>query len=195
MIALENGNKHELNAILKTFKNQNGSVNYPTLFAIPTNERLLIWAKFDYDRILTVITVGLTISFETMNLARPMSEEQIIDLAEAVIDTSKEDNLALEDLMLFLQGLTRGKYGVLYESMDIPKFMEKFEVYRQERHQAVQEYRENKHLEYKALGDPTRKRSVDPLDIHLSEMTTKIQSLKDAYNEQKDINKRLREDF
>lgn len=85
-----------------------------------------------------------------------MNEDQILDLADAIIDSSHEDFLAIEDVMLFLQGLTRGKYGALYESMDIPKFMEKFEIYRQERHTAYQDLKYEKHVQLKSMGDPER---------------------------------------
>jgi hypothetical protein len=130
-----------------------------------------------------------------MNLRRGMNEMQILALSELIIETSHEDNLSLEDVLLFLKNMIQGKYETSYESMDIPKFMKIFEVYRQERYEAIQEYRYNRHLEHRALGNPQRKKSDDPLDIHLMEMSTKIQSLKDELKEQKDINKRLKEDF
>lgn len=92
-----------------------------------------------------------------------MTPVQINDLAEELIDTANEDNLSLEDVILFLQRLVRGQYGELYESMDIPKFMEKFEVYRQDRHNEILRIRESEHLQYKALGDATRVTSQDDL--------------------------------
>jgi len=85
-----------------------------------------------------------------------MNADQIVELAETILDSSNEDRLALEDVILFLQGLIRGKYGALYESMDIPKFMEKFEVYREARHQALVRIKEERHSNYVASGDATR---------------------------------------
>ena len=63
-----------------------------------------------------------------------MRPEQIIDLTDAIIESAGEDQLAIEDLLLFLQGLLGGKYGRMYESMDMPKFFEFFEQYREQRH-------------------------------------------------------------
>lgn len=103
-----------------------------------------------------LIVAALAIAFEQMNLVRPMNEDQILDLADAIIDSSNEDYISLEDLMLFLQGLTRGKYGSLYESMDIPKFMEKFEIYRQERHIAYENIKYEQQVNFKAMGDIER---------------------------------------
>lgn len=98
-----------------------------------------------------IVTAGLTMALEGMNLSRPMNEAQVMDLSITIIDTAGEDNLALEDLMIFLQKLVRGHYGSNYESMDIPKFMSKFEEYRQERHEALMRMREEQHAQHKAL--------------------------------------------
>ena len=98
-----------------------------------------------------IVTAGLTMALESMNLIRPMNEAQVMDLSMMVIETASEDNLALEDLMIFLQKLVRGHYGSNYESMDIPKFMSKFEEYRQERHQSIVRIREEQHAQHKAL--------------------------------------------
>jgi len=98
-----------------------------------------------------IVTAGLTMALESMNFVRPMNEAQVMDLSMMVIETASEDNLALEDLILFLQNLVRGHYGSNYESMDIPKFMGKFEEYRQERHESMMRIKEEQDAQYKAL--------------------------------------------
>ena len=125
------GNKQEINLILRNYKNENGSVCFPALFAL--TYRIPEMAKRDYIQTAVLISTALTLAFESMNLARPMNGSQITDLAETILDSSHEDNLSLEDVMLFLQKLIRGDYGKMYESMDIPKFMDFFEIYREER--------------------------------------------------------------
>ncbi len=128
-------NRTEVNQIISLYKTPNGAPNYPVLLEL--QERLPTMIARDYKKTCAVIVVALTKAFEAMNLSRPMNGDQILELAETIMDSSAEDYLALEDVVLFLQGLVRGKYGALYESMDIPKFMEKFEIYRQERHEAM----------------------------------------------------------
>lgn len=113
-------------------------------------------AERDFKTVLSVLVVAITKAFETMNLSRPMNPEQIVELAETIIESSGEDYLALEDVVLFLQGLTRGKYGQLYESMDIVKFMNLFEIYRNERHKALMDHRDEEHSQYKSIGDSNR---------------------------------------
>jgi hypothetical protein len=144
--ALKSGNKAEINLSLKQYKNQNGVVKFDSLFEIPSTNRL---PALPVEEILPVLTAGLTLAFETMNLVRGVSDNQLIDLAETILESSSEDNLSLEDVMLFLQKLTRGEYGKLYESMDIPKFMEFFEKYREERWQALQELRYEQSVQHK----------------------------------------------
>lgn len=189
------GNKREISEILREHKLSNGSPNYPTLFAIPTAHRITSLAKENFSETSVLIAAGITLATESMNLKTPMNGAQIVDLAEEIIDTASEDNLALEDVMLFLQGLVRGRYGPLYESMDIPKFMERFEVYRQERHEELIRARENRHLELKALGDPNRKQSTDPISQHLSDFSGKLAAYKDELKEQRAVNQRLRDEF
>lgn len=105
---------------------------------------------------ISILVAALTLAFEQMNLSRPMNEDQIIDLADTLIDSSNEDYFSIEDLILFLQGLTRGQYGMLYESMDIPKFMEKFEMYRQQRHDAYENIKYENQVNFKSMGDTER---------------------------------------
>lgn len=191
---LQRGDKQAVQLILRDFKTPNGAANFPVLFSIPTENRLAKMAENDFTETLSLVTAGVTLAMEALNLRTPMNPLQILDLSEAIIDTASDDNLSLEDLMLFLQNLTRGKYNPLYESMDVSKFMEKFEIYREQRHRAILEYRENKHLEFKALGNADRSGTqASPLDTHLSEYSTKLQSIKDELHEQKRENKALRQ--
>ena len=184
--ALQVGDKVAITNSLRAFKGEQGALNYPAIFSIPTDQRLAKMSENDFPGTLAIVTAGVTLAMESLNLKFPMNALQIVDLAEAIIDTAGEDNLSLEDLMLFLQNLTRGKYNPLYESMDVPKFMGKFEIYREERHQAMVEYRENKHLAYKALGDPSRTTKPETaFEQHLSEYATKLQIKTDEIKELK----------
>jgi hypothetical protein len=145
------GNRRAVNNVIQKFKLPRGGVNFEAILSIPTSERIPAMAAQDSMSTDIILTAGLTMAFESMNLTRPMNEAQVMDLSMTIIDTAAEDNLALEDLMIFLQKLVRGQYGSNYESMDIPKFMSKFEEYRQERHQSMIRIREEQHAQHKAL--------------------------------------------
>jgi hypothetical protein len=165
-------------AILKPYKLPSGATNFPVVFSVPTSERIPSLAAKDFTRINLVIIGALTMAFEAMNLKRGMNEFQILNLAEEIIDTSAEDNLSLEDLMLFLQNLVRGKYKLSYESFDIPKFMELFEIYRQERHSTRLNMLENEHLNYKGMGDSNRTSKGDPLADHFNKLGSSLHELR-----------------
>ena len=166
----------QISSVLRAFKTPTGGANFPALFSVPTEHRLAAMAKNDYGEALTIVSAAVTMAMGLLNLKMPMNDIQVVDLADALLDTAGEDNLALEDLVLFLQQLTRGKYNPLYESMDVPKFMEKFEIYREERHRTMVEIRENKHLEYKGLGDPTRATKPETaFEEHLQQYSQKLQ--------------------
>lgn len=178
--AVQKGNKQEINLTLKTYKLDNGAPNFPALFTIPKESRLPELYKNDPEETCMIVTAGLTLAIENMNLKRGLNAGQILDLAEEILDSSVEDNLSLEDLMLFIQGLTRGRYGELYESMDIPKFMNLFGKYRDERWEEGIRIRDQKHEEYKNLGDKERSdRPMTALDQHMADYTTKLQAKND----------------
>lgn len=168
-------NRQELNLALEPYKS-GATNNYPALLAI--QKRLPEMVKENYNETLALVVVALTKAFESMNLSRPMNGAQIVELADTILDSANEDFLALEDVVLFLQGLTRGKYGKLYESMDIPKFMDFFEVYREERHRALVKHREDEYIRTK---EGHEERSVDQKDEHREALG---EYLKEMYNGQ-----------
>lgn len=190
-------NKMNIAVELKKYKLPNGAINFPVIFTIPVSERIPAMAQKDLPQTIKIITVALTLAFETMNISRKMNAFQILDLAETIVDSAADgDNISLEDLMLFLQKLTRGEYPELYEGIDQVKFMARFNIFRDDRWEQGRILAENKHLEYKNLGDPERVGSRQTaFDEHLSQFTTKLQSMKDELHEQKRINKNLRDEF
>ena len=148
---METNNRLEINLALKPYKTITGSPNFPALLSIPTDLRLPSLFKTDLKRTAALVGVGVTSAMENLNLARAMNASQIMDLTDAIQDTCHEDNLSFEDLILFLQKLVRGEYGSNYESMDMAKFMEKFEIYRQERYETLQNIRYEQEQQHKCL--------------------------------------------
>lgn len=194
--AVRKGDKQQVNFVLRDYKLQNGSPNFLALFDIPNASRIRDLAKLNYDDTSDLVIAAITLAMENMNLKRGLSASQINDLAEEIIDTSSDDNFSMEDFVLFLQALTRGKYGELYESMDIIKFMGLFEKYRDDRWQEWVRFKEAQHAQYKTLGDPGRiEGNKTALDEHLSSFTQKLQvkndeikSLRAERKRQNDIN-------
>jgi|CXWK01.1.fsa_nt_gi hypothetical protein len=189
---METGNKAEMNLILRQYKD-NGVINFPMVMSIPSSERIPALAKQDFTRINMLVIGALTLAMESLNTKRRLNEIEILDLSETIIDSANEDNLSFEDLMLFLQKMTRGEYKVPAE-LDIPKFMEIFEIYREQRHQELHEYRYNQHLQYKGIGDATRVTQKDELSEHFSSMGDRMHQFKETISKLKQENYSLKID-
>ncbi len=190
---MEAGDKQAISVILREYKTQQGIVKYDKVLAIPINDRIPKLAEKDFPKIITVITAALTLAFEGMNLKRGMTPAQVVDLAEAIIDTAGEDNLALEDLMLFLQKLVRGEYGAMYESMDIPKFMIAFEVYRELRWQQLNNLRLEQASQHKVQGDTGRSGEPNELGEHFSNFANKISDMNSRIKDLRNENQKLKD--
>ncbi len=190
---METGNRVEQAIILKRFKHEDGCINYPMVLSIPNTDRIPELAKQDFRRVLMLIIGAITVAVEKLPVKKRLNEIEILDVAENIIDTSGEDYLAFEDLMLFLQKLTRGEYKLPAE-LDVQKFMEIFEIYREQRHQEYHELKYNQHLQHKSLGDANRSAVADPLSEHFAKMGDRMSTLKNTISELKQENSSLKMD-
>ncbi len=114
------GHHQEVNLILRQFKDEAGLIKFENVLTIPRSERIPALAKSDFKRILMLTIGAVTMAMKSLNQKNGLNEIQILDLSEAIIDTANEDNLAFEDLMLFLQKLVRGEYGAM---RGVPHYM------------------------------------------------------------------------
>lgn len=108
--------------------------------------------KLGMEVIGKIITAELTKFVQSFTVVRPMNEDQIISCAFAIISTSEEDNLGLQDLIIFFEGAKQGKYGRILDHIDQHVIFEMMEIYRQSRHDAVLNIREEQHTKHKSDG-------------------------------------------
>ena len=182
--------KLSLSLELKKFKHENGTVNFAALRDIPVEQRMYALAKKDLGMTVKLVAVAITLAMESMNLTRPMNAIQILDLAEVVIEESESDKLSIQDLLIFLQKLTRGHYPGLYEGMDSLKFLERFNQYRDERWDEMRALRDAKDEEYKAMGDSNHHQRHNPKDTSafgqmMEQYRTKAQIQRDERRERR----------
>ena len=124
---------------------------------IPVSSRLPALANnYGNDKIAIVLGKAITKTMSNFNLRVGMNAEQILELSHMLIDSANEDQLAFEDVMLFLDGMIKSKYGKVYDRMDIPTFFEMLENYRDERHRQYINYKDEQHAQVKASGDSNR---------------------------------------
>lgn len=180
-------------SILRQFKEPDGNVHYPSVFMIPSEQRIPAMAKADYEGTNMLIIGALTVALENINVKRGLNEFQILTLSELIIQESSEDNLSLEDLVLFLQNMITGKYQMSYESMDVPKFMTMFEIYREERFQALRNYQMDLQAQYSCSGDTGRTYKEDALSEHMSRLGDTIGRLKEDLRDTRKENNYLKQ--
>lgn len=124
---------------------------------VPKSERLPALASmYGNDKIAAVLSKAITKALNKFNLRVGMNAEQVADLAYALIDDAESDHLAMQDILLFLDGFAMFKYGKVYDRMDMPTFFEMLEVYREMRHQEFIKHREEQESQFKAYGDSNR---------------------------------------
>lgn len=167
---METGNRQEIAVRLNGFREM-GVIRHERTLALPHEERIpeLIKEEGGRAKVSAALMASMISAFQNLNIKGGMNEDQIFELAEAIIDTSHEDYLSIEDVLLFLRELITGKLGKIGERMDMPTFFEYMEKYRQKRYEALQAIRDEQHTQNKVAGRQNRrsedlelKRDEDP---------------------------------
>lgn len=158
LAVMETMGRQEIAQRLNDFREM-GVVRHEKTLAISHEDRIpeLIKQEGGRARVSAAITGSLFSAFQNLNLRTPMNEDQIFELAEAVIDASHEDYLSIEDILLFLRELIMGKLGKMKDKMDMPTFFEYLEVYRQKRWETLQNIRDEQHTQIKVSGRTQRR--------------------------------------
>lgn len=166
LAAMEAGDRVQISKALERFK-VHGVVDFVQTLTVPAKDRIpwLVTLPNGRARVSAAISGAIKGAMDMINLRVGLSADQIVELAEEIIEEANSDFIALEDVLLFLQQLVRGKAGKIYDRMDIPTFFELFETYREERHQAKQLHDYNTHLERRGLG-PSDRLSEKEIDEH-----------------------------
>jgi hypothetical protein len=183
---IQSADRHEIRNQLLLYKTK-GVVQFDKILLIPNAERIqaLINLPNGMALVSAALAASIRSSFDSLNLRLTMNTEQILDLADEIIEQSAEDNFGLEDVLLFLQQLITGKAGKIYDRMDIPVFFELFETYRQDRHQALLNIRESQQVNNKANGSSIRSSESD------SEEVKQIREVMVAYKKNEFLNGKL----
>lgn len=103
-----------------------------------------------------LLMVELTKFVQSYTVVRPMNEDQIAECAYALLSTSEEDWLSLQDLIIFFDGAKQGKYGRVLDHIDQHIIFEMLEVYRQQRHITRLRIKEEQDTKFKGYGNSNR---------------------------------------
>ena len=151
------GSKGEVFNELCRFKEKGEALPLKVIELVPVNERLPALAKiYGKDKIAGILSLSITSALNNFNLRVAMTPDQIANLSYAILDEAEQDQLAIQDVLLFLDGMVKYKYGKVYDRMDMPTFFEMLEKYREERHLAFINGKDEAHAQFKAMGDSNR---------------------------------------
>lgn len=151
------GSKGEVFNELCRFKEKGEALPLKVIELVPVNERLPALAKiYGNDKIAGILSLSITSALNNFNLRVAMTPDQIANLSYAILDEAEQDQLAIQDVLLFLDGMVKYKYGKVYDRMDMPTFFEMLEKYREERHLAFMNGKDEAHAQFKAMGDSNR---------------------------------------
>lgn len=162
----------------------NGLVDHKKTLSIPDRDRIPALVKENRRVVLTVITAALGSAFSNLNLRVGMNEDQIVELADAIIETAHEDQLSVEDVLLFLRDMITGKAGKIYDRMDMPTFFEMFETYRQARYETLKNIHYEREAQFKASGP--QERCIDDLEAEKDKTRVAIsEHMRRIYSDEK----------
>lgn len=165
---MEKKDKFEIQKTLARYSG-NGIMNFGLILSIPSTDRIKgLCIKLGDKYIHSIIGASLSSALDVLSV-KDISGELIFEISLRVIEESSEDNLSMEDFMIFLRGMIAGKFGKIYNRMDMPTFFELFENYRQQRHEALLEIKYEQHVQHKALPVNDRLADMFP-DDEKSEM-------------------------
>lgn len=177
---MEVNDRSQINNSLSVYI-EKGIVKFDDIFSIPLKDRINgLCLELGQMKVEVMMAAQISSAMSLISTKEPISGEMIVEISSMIIQECTEDNLAIEDLMIFLRGLITGKYGVIYNRMDVPTFFNMFEVYREERYQHGVTKRDENHVQNKSLGPSERECSQYDYDKSLER--TSIGDLLKKYN-------------
>jgi hypothetical protein len=149
------------NLVVQNYQ-QDGTVKYDALLSIPLSERIpgLIetYGKKTMHRLLLMILTQFNGQLP-LPRAKKLTDTKLSVAACELMLTAYEDQLSMEDVILFLQRAKAGLYGPIKNLVLTSVLLNKFELYRQARHDVFQKLKEARDAEFKNLGAVPRSSS------------------------------------
>lgn len=146
---------------------KDGEVNFPLLLSIPLQDRIpALVQEFGVKRmynLLLMIVKAFTFSLPIPK-TKKLNDTRMSVCACDLILTAQEDQLSLEDIILFFERAKAGKYGPIKSLLSHYQIMSLLDQYRSERHEAFMKIKVEKDAELKTLG-PTERSCEGPKQI------------------------------
>ena len=151
--------------------------NFEALLSIPLTERIPgLLKEYGLKKMHRLIRTMLHEFCHGIKLpkSRMLTETRMSAVACDLILVAEEDQLSMEDLIVFFELAKKGRWGKFKGLLTHFSLMEKLEQYREERYRRYSEIREEQEKEVRMLG-PTERISPEPTPIkQLFEQTARI---------------------
>lgn len=146
---------------------QGGKPAFDRLLAIPMKDRIPgLISEYGLKRMHRLIKLILLEFCYSVALpkSKKLTDTKVAVVACDLILTAEEDQLGLEDLIVFFELAKSGKYGSFKGLLTHFSIMQKLEQFRLERYNTFVKLKEEKEAELKAAG-PTERISPQPTAI------------------------------
>lgn len=135
------------------------TVRFDALLAIPVEDRIpglmKQYGNKTMHRLLVMMLKEFFASLPLPRYKKPTETKTSVTACELML-TASEDQLSLEDVILFLQRVKAGLYGKINSLADPRILFTLLEIYRQARHEAYQKIKTERELELKTLETGAR---------------------------------------
>jgi hypothetical protein len=143
------------------------TVRFDALLGIPVEDRIPgLIERYGNKTMYRLLVMMLKEFFASLPLPRykkPTETKTSVTACQLML-TSYEDQLALEDVILFLQRVKAGVYGTIKNLADPTILFTLLEIYRKTRHEAYARIKEEKEAALKALG-PVARIAPEPTSV------------------------------
>ena len=155
------------NLVINQYQNEK-EVKWDALLGIPVGDRIpgLIerYGNKTMYRLLVMILKEFFGSLPLPRYKKPTETKTSVTACQLML-TSYEDQLALEDVILFLQRVKAGVYGSIKNLADPIILFTLLEIYRKGRHEAYHKIKAEKEASLKALG-PVERTAPEPTSLN-----------------------------
>jgi hypothetical protein len=144
-----------------------GQPVFAKLLAIPLTERIpALSHEYGLKRMHQLVKLVLQECCQWMaqSKSKKLTETKISVIACDLLLVAEEDQLSLEDLIVFFELAKEGEWGIFKGNLTHSSLMLLLEQFRQRRYEAYLQYREEKFLEQKSRG-PQERISPEPSAI------------------------------
>lgn len=148
----------------------NGLISFKEVFLIPSEDRIKgLCAVYGQKQIHSVL--GAAISNALGLIENNLTGEAVFEISAEILNDNS-DNLSIEDVMIFLKQLTGGKYTV-YGKLDMIKFLECFEKYRDDRWSEALNIRYEQDHRLNSLGPSDRECDNEAPEVDANRLAMK----------------------